>query len=96
MKFLLVAFKGKRHAYSNLGYTVLGQVIERKTGQAYEEYMTGLLKSMRINQMKIGRTRKNDLGDKEVRADALRIYPFLCLIGIPSPTILSVLRNSKG
>lgn len=96
MKFLLVAFKGKRHAYSNLGYTVLGQVIERMTGRAYEEYMTGLLKSVRINQMKIGRTRKNDLGDKEVRADVLRIYPFLCLTGIPSPTILLVMRNSKG
>jgi len=96
MEFLLVAFKGKRHAYSNLGYTVLGQVIERKTGRGYEEYMTGLLKSVRINQMKIGRTRKNDLGDKEVRADVLRIYPFLCLIGIPSLTILLVMRNSKG
>ena len=68
-KFLLVVFKGKRHAYSNLGYTVLGQVIERKTGQDYEEFMTGLLKSLGINQMKIGRTLKKDLGNEEVRAD---------------------------
>ena len=73
-KFLLVVFKGKRHAYSNLGYTVLGQVIERKTGQDYEEFMTGLLKSVGINQMKIGRTRKKDLGNEEVRADVLWSY----------------------
>ena len=78
-KFLLVAFKGKRHAYSNLGYAVLGQVIERKTGRPYEEYMTGLLKIAGIKQMKIGRTRKKDLADEEVRADVLRNYPFLGL-----------------
>lgn len=68
-KFFFIAFKGKRHAYSNLGYTVLGQVIERKTGQAYKEFMTGLLESVGINQMKIGRTQKKDLGDEEVRSD---------------------------
>jgi len=89
-KFLAVAFKGKRHAYSNLGYTVLGQVIERKTGQAYEEFMTGLLKSVGINQMKIGRTRKKDLGDEEVRAGVLRSYPFLGVFGIP---LISLIGN---
>ncbi|XP_078373081.1 uncharacterized protein LOC144656716 isoform X2 [Oculina patagonica] len=57
---------GKRHAYSNLGYTVLGQVIERTTGQGYEEFMTSLFKCVGITQMKIGRTRKKDLGDEEV------------------------------
>lgn len=84
-KFFLVALKGKRHAYSNLGYTVLGQVIERTTGQAYEEFMTSLLKSVGINQMKIGRTRKKDLGVEEVRADVVRIYPFPCFIRITPP-----------
>ena len=49
-------------------------MIERKTGQDYEEFMTGLLKSVGINQMKIGRTRKKDLGDEEVRADVLWSY----------------------
>ena len=73
-KFFFIAFKGKRHAYSNLGYTVLGKVIERKTGQAYEEFMTGLLKSVGINQMKIGRTQKKDLDNEEVRADVLLSY----------------------
>lgn len=57
---------GRRHAYSNLGYTVLGQVIERATGQRYEEFMTTLLNVMGMKQMKIGRTRKNELSDKEV------------------------------
>lgn len=44
-------------------------MIERKTGQAYKEFMTGLLESVGINQMKIGRTQKKDLGDEEVRSD---------------------------
>lgn len=57
---------GRRHAYSNLGYTVLGQVIERVTGQGYEEFMTTLLEAVEIKQMKIGRTRKNELNDEEV------------------------------
>ncbi|XP_068699047.1 uncharacterized protein [Montipora foliosa] len=57
---------GKRHAYSNLGFTVLGQVIERSTGQSYEEFMLGILKSVAIEKMKIGRTRKKDLCSGEV------------------------------
>ena len=63
----LFCFEGKRHAYSNLGYTVLGQVIERITGQGYEEFMLRILKRVGINQMKIGRTRKKDLDAEEVR-----------------------------
>ncbi|CAH3121427.1 unnamed protein product [Pocillopora meandrina] len=57
---------GRRHAYSNLGYTVLGQVIERVTDQGYEEFMATLLEAVEIKQMKIGRTRKNELSDEEV------------------------------
>ena len=87
--FLLVAFKGKRHAYSNLGYTVLGQVIERTTGQAYEEFMTSLLKSVGINQMKIGRTRKKDLGFEEVGADVVRMFLFVFFTRIPPPPLPS-------
>ena len=66
---LLVCFCliGKRHAYSNLGYTILGQVIERVTGQGYEEFMVSILKSVEVSQMKIGRTRKKDLDANEVR-----------------------------
>lgn len=63
----LLLFEGKRHAYSNLGYTVLGLVIERRTGQAYEEFMMSILKCVGIRQMKIGRTRKKDLFAEEVR-----------------------------
>ena len=94
--FLLVAFKGKRHAYSNLGYTVLGQVIVRKSGRAYEEFMTGLVKSLGINQMKIGRTRKKDLGDEEVRADVLRSYPFLGLMESHPPPLHYSLSAAKA
>ena len=64
--FVCFSLIGKRHAYSNLGYTILGQVIERATGQAYEEFMVSILKSVEVSQMKIGRTRKKDLDANEV------------------------------
>lgn len=57
---------GKRHAYSNLGFTVLGQVIEKTTRQSYEEFMLDVLKNVEIQNMKIGRTRKRDLTSEEV------------------------------
>ena len=65
--FICFCLIGKRHAYSNLGYTILGQVIERVTGQAYEEFMVRILKSVEVSHMKIGRTRKKDLDTNEVR-----------------------------
>lgn len=58
---------GKRHAYSNLGFTVLGQVIEKTTGQRYEEFMLDVMKNVEVQKMKIGRTRKRDLTSGEVR-----------------------------
>lgn len=36
-------------------------------GQAYEEFMVRILKSVEVSQMKIGRTRKKDLDANEVR-----------------------------
>ena len=35
-------------------------------GQAYEEFMVSILKSVEVSQMKIGRTRKKDLDANEV------------------------------
>jgi CubicO group peptidase (beta-lactamase class C family) len=34
---------GQKSSYSNLGYLLLGQIIERVSGQRYEEYVTGHL-----------------------------------------------------
>ena len=41
-------------------------MIERITGQGYEEFMMSLLKNVEISDMKIGRTQKRDLDANEV------------------------------
>jgi CubicO group peptidase (beta-lactamase class C family) len=46
---------GTRHAYSNLGYCVLSQVIEKVTGQPYESYVRAkVLAPIGIRRMRIG------------------------------------------
>ena len=59
---------GTRHAYSNLGYEVLGRVIEKVTKQTYAEHMTILLNSIGITRMKLGRTPKAEAQPDEVSA----------------------------
>src|SRR5207249_6526833 len=59
---------GTRFAYSNLGYCVLGRVIERVTGQKYEDAVRQLvLEPAGITRMRVGSTTlEGRLGD-EVR-----------------------------
>jgi len=46
---------GTRYAYSNVGYCVLGRVIEKLTGLSYEEYVTtSILRPLGIEMMRIG------------------------------------------
>jgi CubicO group peptidase (beta-lactamase class C family) len=48
---------GTRHVYSNLAYTVLGEVIAKASGQTYEEYVQQkLLQPLGIKSMRLGRT----------------------------------------
>jgi N-acyl-D-amino-acid deacylase len=48
---------GSRHAYSNFGYCVLGRVIERAAGTAYEQYVQQqVLAPLGIRRMRLGRT----------------------------------------
>ena len=59
---------GTGYAYSNFGYCVLGRVIEKITGQGYEEYVkTTVLQAMGVNRMRIGRTLPEGRADGEVR-----------------------------
>ncbi len=59
---------GQRYAYSNFGYCVLGRVIEKVSGQSYEEYVqTSILKPLGITTMKIGRTRLAERAANEGR-----------------------------
>lgn len=59
---------GTSYAYSNFGYCVLGRVIEKVTGQSYEEYVKeNILKPMGITRMRIGRTKLEERAEGEVK-----------------------------
>ncbi len=59
---------GYRYAYSNYGYCLLGRVIEKLTGQSYEDYVKQhVLAPLGITSMRIGRTRLEDRSPGEVR-----------------------------
>ncbi|CAE1163549.1 unnamed protein product [Acanthosepion pharaonis] len=45
---------GKRHSYSNLGYLVLGKVIEKIAVCSYENFMKDLLSQLGIQNMVVG------------------------------------------
>lgn len=48
---------GTKYAYSNFGYLILGRVIEKVTGQSYEDYARKrILAPMGITDMQIGHT----------------------------------------
>jgi CubicO group peptidase (beta-lactamase class C family) len=58
---------GTRSAYSNFGFLLLGRVIERVTGQTYENYVKQfVLRPLGINAMRIGLTHKENRAPKEV------------------------------
>lgn len=51
---------GTTYAYSNFGYNVLGRVIEKISGQSYEQFVQkAVLKPMGVNRMKIGASLRN-------------------------------------
>ncbi|KAK3598821.1 hypothetical protein CHS0354_007425 [Potamilus streckersoni] len=57
---------GKRHAYSNFGYLVLGLVIEQVTGMHYHEYISCILQKFSISGLKIGFATKEFFHFQEV------------------------------
>ena len=59
---------GERYAYSNLGYCLLGRIIEKKTGRAYEDHLREtILAPLGIEAMRLGRTRLAERQAGEVR-----------------------------
>jgi methyltransferase of FxLD system len=59
---------GSRCAYSNFGYVVLGRVIEKVTGQPYEEYVRQeILAPLGITRMRIGGRMPDEMAEGEVR-----------------------------
>ena len=58
---------GTRYAYSNYGYCILGRMIEKATGQGYEEYTRSLLAKAGITAMTIGGSKADELKANESR-----------------------------
>jgi len=59
---------GTRASYSNVGYAVLGKIIEKTTGVTYETYITThILNPIGIYDMHLGKSSINDLLENEVR-----------------------------
>ncbi|ACB76443.1 serine hydrolase [Opitutus terrae] len=61
----LQAEPGRVYAYTNTGYIVLGRLIERATGQTYEEAVRTILGRVGISGLRIGDTRRSELEDDE-------------------------------
>lgn len=61
----LQAEPGTAYAYSNTGYIVLGRLIERATGQTYEEAVRSILSRAGISGLRIGGARRSELADEE-------------------------------
>jgi N-acyl-D-amino-acid deacylase len=59
---------GLRYAYSNFGYCLLGRVIEKRSGQTYEEYVRQhVLAPLGIERMQLGKTSLAERVEGEVR-----------------------------
>ena len=57
-----------RYAYSNFGYCVLGRVIEKVTGQAYEKYVQdSVLRPLGVERARIGGSLVSERAEGEVR-----------------------------
>ena len=59
---------GKKEVYSNFGYCVLGRVIERASGEKYEDYVKKhVLKPIGVTTMRLGRTLEEKRAPGEVK-----------------------------
>jgi len=59
---------GTRYSYSNMGYAILGKVIERKSGMPYQDYvMMNLMMPLGIHDMHIARSFYQEKYPNEVR-----------------------------
>ena len=72
---------GTRYSYSNLGYGILGEIIAKKSGMTYQDYVVmNILKPLDIHDMHIGRSLYSDKFPNEVRyhsaVGAMTTYSF--------------------
>ncbi len=57
---------GTKFSYSNVGYVILGRVIERVTGLRYDQYISRLMMRAGVYAMRLGRTRRQEADMSEV------------------------------
>jgi CubicO group peptidase (beta-lactamase class C family) len=78
---------GEKFAYSNFGFAILGRVIERLSGMAYEEYVSArVLQPVAANRTRSGKSRMND-----VLADEVKYYmPWAPGLGLTAALVPSV------
>ncbi len=74
---------GTKYAYSNIGYTILAEIIERITGETYEKATQNLLKLAGITDMRIGATSLSGRSEGEVVYKATQ-YPVYDSFYMPS------------
>ena len=80
---------GTWYSYSNFGYNVLGRIIEKKTGQSYENHiLSEILLPAGIRRMRIGGTLKEQRADGEAAyydnaGDPLMDAVYPCLGQVP-------------
>jgi N-acyl-D-amino-acid deacylase len=59
---------GSRYAYSNVGYCMLGRIIEAASGQTYEQFVTQrIFSAAGMTQTRLGKTRLPDRAADEAR-----------------------------
>ncbi len=59
---------GKRYAYSNVGYLLLGRIIQQTSGQTYEAFVKqNVLAPIKVTRMSLGRSAESSLHKDEVR-----------------------------
>ena len=59
---------GSQSSYSNVGYCMLGRIIEAISGQTYEEFVSErILSAAGMTQTRLGKTRLSDRASDEVR-----------------------------
>lgn len=67
----LINRPGSAYAYSNFGYCLLGRVIEKATGKAYEDFVRGaVLQQAGAGDMRIGHNKASETHRREVHYTA--------------------------
>jgi N-acyl-D-amino-acid deacylase len=74
---------GERYAYSNFGYSLLGRIIEKISGQPYEMYVQEeVLKPLDITRARIGGSLESQRAEGEVRYYDARNSEGTAIVGV--------------